>query len=562
MWHNNNEHTTSSSSADVIFNATIIKSNSSITIIEDTNTNETIVFSPPTLSPTAVNINAADEAHQFDADAALLLNITLICCTMLAYYVKKNKFYFMPESAVAMLVGVFIGGLARLTVTDLTLFSFSPELFFFVLLPPIIFEAGYGLEKKGFFDNIGAICLYAFGGTIISAFAVGFLTFTFARNGLIGHVDKDNAMEALLFGALISAVDPVATLSIMGSPELQCDTLLYSLVFGESVLNDAVAIVLFKTFRKYYNQEGPNLDRSVITAALFSFFTIAVLSILIGASLGLLVSYIYKHTSVSEFPKLEASLLYLFCYLCYATAEAFGLSGIMSLFFNGVVLSHYNSYNLSATAQLTTEQFFATVAVTMETIVFLYMGMGVFTGRFQNWDIMFSFAGLLFCLVARALNIFPLSLIANCCRKKGDNRISLKMQCVLWFAGLRGAVSFALSMNMPGPNSDSYATATLFICMFTTIVCGGFTERILTRFGMKQGLDTIDEESDTFVGVENLIVAESQFARRLSEDLQERYRSFWHNFDDIYMKELFGGDRAGSSDSQYQLSPQNDLYDF
>ena len=202
------------SPTDVVFNATIIKNNSSITIIEDTTTNETILFAPPTLSPTVENIDAAEEAHQFDADAALLLNITLICVTMLAYYVKKNKFYFLPESAVAMLVGVLIGGIARLSVTDLTLFSFSPELFFFVLLPPIIFEAGYSLEKKGFFDNIGAICLYAFGGTIISAFAVGWLTFMFAQNGLMGHVDQDNAMEALLFGALISAVDPVATLSM------------------------------------------------------------------------------------------------------------------------------------------------------------------------------------------------------------------------------------------------------------------------------------------------------------------------------------------------------------
>ena len=557
----------SSSASDVVFNATIIKSNSSITIIEDKKTNETIVFAPPTLSPTVENIDAAEEAHQFDADAALLLNITLICCTMLAYYVKKNKFYFLPESAVAMLVGVFIGGIARLSVTDLTLFSFSPELFFFVLLPPIIFEAGYSLEKKGFFDNIGAICLYAFGGTIISAFAVGWLTFMFAQNGLIGNVDQDNAMEALLFGALISAVDPVATLSIMGSPELQCDTLLYSLVFGESVLNDAVAIVLFKTFHKYYIPEGPDLDGSVIPSALFSFFTMTVLSILVGVSLGLLVSYIYKHTSISEFQRLEASLLYLFCYLCYATAEAFGLSGIMALFFNGVVLSHYNSYNLSETAQTTTEQFFATVAVTMETIVFLYMGMGVFTGRFQNWDIMFSLLGLLFCLIARALNIFPLSLFANICRQKGENRISLKMQCVLWFAGLRGAIAFALSMNMPGPNSDSYATATLFICMFTTIVCGGFTESILTQFGMKQGLDNDydDSSSDDFIGVENLIVAESQLAQRISTNLQQKYTSFWKDFDDNYMKELFGGDRAKNSDRQsgdYELSEQSDIYDF
>jgi sodium/hydrogen exchanger 8 len=202
---------------------------------------------------------------------SLFLNSTYFGLILQAYYVKKNKYYSLPESGVAMLVGILIGGIARLTVTDLTLFSFSPELFFFVLLPPIIFEAGYSLEKTQFFENIGAITLFAFLGTIISAFVVGMLTYWSAQLGLIRHIDKENPMEALLFGSLISAVDPVATLAIMGNPELQCDNLLYSLVFGESVLNDAVAIVLFKTFHKFYDPDGPDWSRSVIPKALFSF---------------------------------------------------------------------------------------------------------------------------------------------------------------------------------------------------------------------------------------------------------------------------------------------------
>ena len=169
-------------------------------------------------------------------------------------------------------------------------------------------------------------------------------------------------------------------------------------------------------------------------------------------ALGLLVSYIYKHTSLSDFPKLEGGLLFMFCYCCYATAEAVQLSGIMALFFNGIVLSHYNSYNLSKTAQVTTEQFFSTLAAITETIVFLYMGMEVFTRTFKHWDFMFAMMGLLFCQIARALNVFPISFIANFCRQKKVNKIPFKMQCVLWFAGLRGAMAFALSMNMPGPN--------------------------------------------------------------------------------------------------------------
>ena len=187
-------------------------------------------------------------------------------------------------------------------------------------------------------------------GTIISTFVVGGLSFQAARAGLVKNVDASNPMEALLFGALISAVDPVATLSIMGSKELKCDPLLYSLVFGESVLNDAIAISLFNVFAKYYDPDGPDFTGSQIPAALTMFLLVSGLSVLVGISLGLLASFLYKHTTLRDYPHLETSLLFMFCYLCYSTAEALGLSGIMALFFQGIVLSHYNSYNLSDTA--------------------------------------------------------------------------------------------------------------------------------------------------------------------------------------------------------------------
>lgn len=503
--------------------------------------NSTTSFAPSAAPSLETPPDDAEEIHEEDAYTALTLNVTLIICILLAYYVKANRIYHVPESAASMLVGVVLGGVARLATTDLTLFKFSPEFFFFVLLPPIIFEAGYSLKRKHFFDNIGAITLYAMVGTMVSCFLVGYLTFFCAKIGLIRHISADNPMEALLFGALISAVDPVATLSIMGSPELECDQLLYSLVFGESVLNDAVAIVLFKTFHKYYDPDTPDLSQSEIPSALLAFISMTVLSIVVGIMLGLLSSFIYKHSSLSDFPQLETSLLFLFCYLCYATAEALELSGIMALFFNGIVLSHYNSYNLSRTAHVTSEGIFATLATVMETIVFLYMGMGVFTGRFRNWDILFSLLSIIFCGLGRALNIFPLSWLANLCRKRGHNRIPMKMQFVLWFAGLRGAIAFALAENMPGPNRDAYATATLTICIFTTVVCGGFTEKILSRMGMKQGeVDYDDGGNDVDYG--RLITA-SPIAQRVSSSVYDGAKGIWKQFDETYLKELFGGSR-------------------
>jgi len=502
----------------------------------------------PSPAPTDID---AEETHEHDAHISLLLTVTLIVCILLSFCIKVNKLYYLPESAASILIGVVIGGIARLTVKDLTLLSFSPELFFFVLLPPIIFEAGYSLKRKNFFENFGAITLYAFFGTIISTFVVGYLTFGAAKLGVPG-IDSENPMEALLFGALISAVDPVATLSIMGSPELQCNPLLYSLVFGESVLNDAIAIVLFKTFHFYYNPDSPDIESSDIPRALMSFVNVSLLSILVGIALGLLASFIYRHlVRLKEHPTIETALLFLFCYCCYATAEALQLSGIMALFFNGVVLSHYNTYNLSDTAHVAADHIFATLAVLSETMVFLYMGMGVFAGKLHSWNIIFAFLALLFCIIGRALNIFPLSFLANMCRGE-RNTIPVNMQSVLWFAGLRGAIAFALSENMPGKNKETYISATLTICIFTTVVCGGFTNRMLDQMGMKQ-THSIDSPTAANAGrmdsdgyMYNQLIESSEHLQELDTRVRSGAKDAWKNFDNAYLKPTFGGSNPNS----------------
>lgn len=120
--------------------------------------------------------------------------------------------------------------------------TFSPTIFFLVLLPPIIFESGYSMHKGNFFENIGSICVFAIFGTAISAIVMGAGIYSLGRLSLTYEL---TAKEAFAFGSLVSAVDPVATLAIFNA--LEIDPVLYMLVFGESILNDAVAIVLTNT---------------------------------------------------------------------------------------------------------------------------------------------------------------------------------------------------------------------------------------------------------------------------------------------------------------------------
>lgn len=117
--------------------------------------------------------------------------------------------------------------------------SFNPNFFFLILLPPIIFESGYNLHKGNFFANIVPILTYAILGTAISAFIMGFSLFILGQADLIYSL---TVTESFAFGSIVSAVDPVATLAIFQA--LKVDGQVYMLVFGESMLNDAMSVRL------------------------------------------------------------------------------------------------------------------------------------------------------------------------------------------------------------------------------------------------------------------------------------------------------------------------------
>uniref|UniRef100_K3X4D0 Sodium/hydrogen exchanger n=1 Tax=Globisporangium ultimum (strain ATCC 200006 / CBS 805.95 / DAOM BR144) TaxID=431595 RepID=K3X4D0_GLOUD len=480
--------------------------------------------------------------HEFGALNTLLFVIILGLCIVCAYLIKEYRFYYLPESGAAMLVGLIVGICARLffpSRKELEFLRFNKIMFYFLLLPPIIFEAGYSLHRKRFFNNFNTILLFAVLGTMVSTFIIGFLTYYAGKWGWI-QIDSSSPLEALLFGALISAVDPVATLSILGNPELNLDPLLYSIVFGESVLNDAVAIVLFNTFLKF-EESGSEFTYGAVASLMVE----------------LACSFMCKNTNIKGYPAYEITLLFLYAYGSYALAEVMKLSGIMSLFFCGITMAHYNSYNLSKPSQVTAEHIFKSFALVAEFFVFLYMGMGVCAGQFGRWDLKFIILAIIFCLVARLFNTFPFSWLANLGR---TTKIPMKMQIVLWFAGLRGAIAFALSQNMPGPNQDLYITTTLSVVIFTTIICGGLTEPLLKYTKLKRDRepdsnDIQDDEEER--GLLGESTSEHHGAHRGDPDggndddasprLFQRnvqandLHSFWGNVDEKYFKPLFGG---------------------
>mmetsp|Transcript_35929 Transcript_35929/g.71120 ORF Transcript_35929/g.71120 Transcript_35929/m.71120 type:complete len:316 (+) Transcript_35929:692-1639(+) len=201
---------------------------------------------------------------------------------------------------------------------------------------------------------------------------------------------------------------------------------------------------------------------------------------------------------------------------------------------------------------------FHAMAHVSETFVFLLMGMGIFTGRFSNWSPTFIFMAILFCLVARLFNTFPISFVANFTRTV---KIPFTMQLVIWFAGLRGAIAFALSQNMPGAHKSQYETTTLGVVFFTTVVCGGLTEKVITRAGMKRidsGATSEDFSVDESAAVGLLqggaSPAAAMSARRQQGDGGGGGRGgihvWWKVVDTKFMKPYFGGSSAAANNKQ------------
>eukprot|EP01012_Entosiphon_sulcatum_P046183 TRINITY_DN6193_c0_g1_i1.p1 TRINITY_DN6193_c0_g1~~TRINITY_DN6193_c0_g1_i1.p1 ORF type:complete len:611 (+),score=118.40 TRINITY_DN6193_c0_g1_i1:25-1833(+) len=414
-------------------------------------------------------VEQAEELQREGAFSLLALTVMLVVSILLTYAFLVLRCNLIPDSVVTIAFGMLVGLYLQLSGKEFhDWFTLRPEVFFLFLLPPIIFESGYNLHKGNFFSNFGSISLFAIVGTIISTAVIGLMSWLF---GFLDFVDS------LTFGALISAVDPVATLAIFEA--IDVDPTVHTLVFGESVLNDAVSVVLTRTLHTFSTATGSS-NGGIVMDAVLAFLLNLFGSIFVGTVIALTTALVFKCMRIRQFPSLELSLVMLLCYLPYLIADAVGFSGIMAVLFAGIVNSHYTFFNLSTFTQITTQQAYRMIAYICETLVFAYLGLAVF--QFQHdFHAGFVCFSLVACVVGRALNIFPLSIIAN---KYRTTKICRSHQLIMWFSGLRGAIAFTLALALPSSGEHlavhrKLVTTTLFIVIFTIVFMGGGTIPLL-----------------------------------------------------------------------------------
>ena len=407
------------------------------------------------------------------------VSITLLVVVLLGllYHGYMPQFIrtVLPESALVLLIGIAAGGILSVDAALHAMSAFDPETFFHFLLPPIILYAGYSLEREHghvFFSNIGTILALAVVGTLVSTCLVSLLCFAVAQTPVVDLT----LVECFLFGALISATDPVACIAIFES--MHVSDLLFNVVFGESVLNDAVAIVLYRAVNRFTDPTY-GVTAGHIFFAVGEFCWISVGSFAIGVAFAALLTLGLKWLRAPE--AIPTLLFFIFGYLCYMLAEFLTLSGIVTVLNFGIFMGHYGIFNMDDANQHMSFQLAKLIGVLLESLVFAYIGMSVFGVDGHRLNVGFTVLAILFCLVGRAANVFPLSALMNSMRKR---KLPLRLQVVVWFSGLRGAIAFALSLTLDTPNADVIKTTALGIVLVTTVLVGGATMPLLEGLGI------------------------------------------------------------------------------
>ena len=221
-----------------------------------------------------------------------IVSVFVLCGILKGVLRKYNLIWLLPEAGGCILVGMFLGALFHLIPNESSWMEavyFDNGLFLRILLPPIVFSAALTIQKREFFKFVIPILLYAIFGTFFCAYVTGKLVH---HASSVGNMTTLPKLESYIFGALISSVDPIAILSVLQAIGMNDSDALYVVVFGESLLNDGVAIVLFETLVQYLDN-SVELDHSIVWNVTENFILVILASVAIGCISGALSAVYY-----------------------------------------------------------------------------------------------------------------------------------------------------------------------------------------------------------------------------------------------------------------------------
>lgn len=404
--------------------------------------------------------------------------------------------------------------------------SFSYEMFSYILLPMVIFAAGFNLDKHHFFRHGGYILALGITGTV-GIFLLIFYGSTFFTIHPSDGAEPFSlpAQSRLVLASVLSSTDTVAPMAFITAADFPQ---LYAVVFGEGVLNDVVSILLSTSVEDAETLPplGELLGRLFIVFACSSGF---------GIAFGLSTSLLFKRAKVLHKEVLKPVVLLLGCnYACYILTEICEYSSIFALFVSSVLSGHYAQYGMSSEAQSFTSELAELMAYTAESIVFGYFGLTAVSYTSEAHAVGFEFRLIFYyiiCIVGARVVAVSLMALSMRLLKCGQRlALSPKELCMVAMAGcMRGTIAYALILRAVPPEDDQshvdriMVTTVLGIVLVNCLVFGGMFPVVMRLLKLEP---RPDQDSP---------VSGDHFTRQLRRELAGR----WQNFDQRYLMPLF-----------------------
>ncbi|KAM4550097.1 sodium/hydrogen exchanger 3-like [Fundulus diaphanus] len=435
---------------------------------------------------------------------------------------------YIPESALLICLGFLLGGMIW-GADKVQTFKLTPTAFFFYLIPQIILDSGYAMPNKLFFTNMGGILIHAVIGTCWNAATLGLSLWGCHKGGAMGDIDI-GLLQYLLFGSLLAAVDPVAVIAVF--EQVHVNEVLFIMVFGESLLNDGVTVVLFNVFDAFVSLGGGAINAAEIVKGIISFFVVAFGGSLVGFVFGLLISLLTRCTKKVQI--IEPGFIFILGYLSYLTAEMLSLSAILSVMFCGMCCQKYINSNMDESSVQTVRYALKVFANGSETIIFVFLGISAIDKSIWVWNTGFILLTLLFILVYRFIGVFILTWMMNRFRLVP---ISLVDQVIMGYGGLRGAVAYGLAVLLDEKKikEKNLMISTTLIVVYFTVIFQGITMKPLVQWLKVKRAALV--ELSLIEKVQNKVFDHALIAiEDISGQIGHNYmRDKWRNFEEKWM---------------------------
>lgn len=454
----------------------------------------------------------------------LSLMVLLFIAAMVAIVVRRIR---LPYTVALVLVGLVLSFFPNFLG-----FTVSSDLILAILVPPLIFEATLHIPWAKLKKDLLPVLLLAIGGTLVGTFLVG---------SLVAQFLGIPWAAALAFGALISATDPVAVIAFFRS--LGVSKRLIILVEGESLFNDGAAIVIFNLALA----AGALSNSFSLGAALQEFFIVAFGGLAVGLVMGYVVSYIILKNVDDHL--IETATTVALAFGSYVVAELFGdivgihglhFSGILAVVAAGLMVGNIGFGNTSPTTKLTLNNFWEFLSFVVNSLVFLLIGLEIELAQLQP-NIIPIVVAVVAIILSRGLIVYTFGWIYG--RIQPRNHIPLPFQHVMYWGGLRGAISLALALSIENAvfGSDvalELRVMTFGVVLFTLLFQGMTIEKLIKRLRLAekpaQRLELQRRQatlSAKWAGQQEL------------ERLRHRgilFRDIWESMDQVYDEEIMG----------------------